>query len=207
MPEALVESYPSIFQIHEEFDMSPAKDFHNEFLFKMSQEIDRILAGTSYVVKIDTFRYLEDWLINSFGDFKNALHLEKFVAELKRFGAPKSFIKSKLNEYAGMGMISPGYAPDIFVTEKAQRHNEFGVPLLAMEIISRHSRETDLFYKPYFYETIGVEEYFVGEASIEYGTIVKAYRLVKGRFKPITAKRKQYYSTVLGAFLPRVLAL
>jgi hypothetical protein len=207
MPEALAESYPSLFQIHEEFDMSPAKDFHNEFLFKISQEIDRILAGTDRVVKIDTFRYLEDWLINSFGDFKNALHLEKFVAGLKRFGAPKSFIKGKLDEYTGMGMISPGYAPDIFVTEKAQRHNEFGVPLLAMEIISRHSRETDLFYKPYFYETIGVEEYFVGEASIEYGKIIKAYRLVKGRYQPIAAKEKQYYSAVLGAFLPRILAL
>lgn len=206
MPEVL-ENHSSLMQIYEEFDMSPAKDFHNEYLAKMYLVLDRILAGSQLVVKIDTFRYLDGELINVFGDFKTAVDLENFVAGMKRFGAPKKFIQKKIDEYAGMGLASAVYAPDLFVTTRAERRNEFGVPLLVMEILSYKSRDHDLYFKPFFYETIGVREYFVGEASIEYGKIVKAYRLVRGRFQVIPRHKNQYASTVLGAALPAVVAL
>jgi len=206
MPEVL-ESYPTLTQIFEEFDMSPAKDFHNEFVGKMYLVLDRILAGSQHVVKIDTFRYLDGELINVFGDFKTAVNLENFVAGMKRFGAPKKLIQKKIDEYAGMGLASAVYAPDLFVTTRAERRNEFGVPLLTMEILSYKSRDNDLYYKPFFYETIGVREYFIGEASIEYGRIIKAYRLVRGRFQLIPRHKNQYDSKVLGAPLPAVVAL
>jgi hypothetical protein len=203
MPEVL-KRRPTISKIHEEFDMSPAKDYHNEVLFKISREMDRLLKDTDYIVKIDTFRYLEDWQINIFGDFKNMMNLEQFVAGLTRFGASKRFIKQKIDEYAGMGMMSPGYAPDIFVTERAERHNEFGVPLFVIEILSQFSRENDLYFKPYFYETIGVREYFISEAFEDHGKLVKGYRLVENRYQPIALDGEQYHSELFGLSLPRV---
>lgn len=173
-------------------------------MLSLSHELANRLKGSSYVAKIDTFRYLEDWLINSFGDFKNAVQLETFVAGLARFGAPKDFIQHKLKEYAGMGMVSSGYAPDIFIVERAQRHNEFDIPLLMIEILSQNSRKTDLHFKPYFYETIGVREYFIGEADAEQGRLVRAYRMVDQQYQPIPLDHERFYSEVLGDYLPQV---
>lgn len=198
----VLERVPTIFQIHEEFDMSPAKDFHNDFLFHLANYLAGRVKKTLFV-KVDTFRHLDDWQINSFGDFKNMIGVENFVAGMKRFGASKAFIKQKLDEFAGMGTASGVYAPDVFVTEKNERHNEFHVPLLVVEILSTSSRENDLHFKPYFYETIGVQEYFIGEAGIETGTLIKAYRRVEERYEPIPLEKKSYFSAVLNFSLPR----
>jgi len=183
--------------------MSPARDYHNNFGLKVYTYLDRFLENSELVPKFDTFRYLEDWLVNAFGDFKNLMRLEGFAAGLQRFGAPQRFIQDKINEYAGVGTIHPGYAPDVFVVEKAERNNEFGIPLLAVEIISAHSREHDLWFKPYFYETIGVRELFVGEPSEEIGTIVRAYRLENSLYQPIPLQGGAYYSQVIGHTLPQ----
>ena len=199
----VLERVPTIFQVHEEFDMSSAKDFHNEFAGQIYHELKTQLQGTEYVAKFDIFRYLDDWQINSFGDFKNMIQVENFVAGLKRFGAAKRFIKHKLDEFAGMGTASGTYAPDVFVTEKAERHNEFHVPLLVIEILSQHSRENDLHFKPYFYETIGVQEYFIGEAGVETGTLIKGYRRVEERYQPLPLEKEGYFSEVLNFALPR----
>ncbi len=204
MPEILQKNISSVFRIHQEYDMSPAKDFHNEFMAQIHLDLAHRLKGSSSFAKIDTFRYLEDWLINSFGDFKNAVQLENFIAGLTRFGAPKSFIRHKLKEYGGMGMASSGYAPDVFIVDRAQRHNEFGIPLLTLEILSQNSRKTDLYFKPYFYETIGVREYFIGEANAQQGTLLQGYCLKEEEYQPIPLENERYYSEVLGDYLPQV---
>ncbi len=202
MPEVL-EKVPTIFQIHEEFDIAPRKDSHSDFAGRIYCELMNRLENTEYLAKFDTFRYLDDWQINSFGDFKNMIQIENFVAGLRRFGASPRFIKQKLEEFAGMGTASGTYAPDIFVTERTERHNEFRVPLLVIEILSQHSREHDLHFKPYFYETIGVQEYFIGEAGVETGTLIKGYRRVDERYQPIPLEETQYFSAVINSHLPR----
>ncbi len=202
MPEVLAKT-PLLSPIYEEFNMSPAGDFHNNFVWQLGLYLDRILTNSEFIPKVDTFRYLDDWQINAFGDFKKAVQLENFIAGLRRFGASQRFIQSKIDEYTGVGTIHPGYAPDIFVVEKSERNNEFGVPLVAFEIISKQSREHDLWFKPFFYETIGVQEYFVGEPEIETGTIVRAYRLEGNNYQAITLESKGYFSKALGHFLPK----
>jgi hypothetical protein len=202
MPEILERQLP-LSQLYEEFNMSPARDPHNNFMGKVFTKLDRMLENSDLVPKLDTFRYLDDWLINAFGDFKNVMHLENFVAGLRRFGASQNFIQKKIEEYTGVGTISPGYAPDVFIVEKAEKNNEFGIPLMVFEIISKQSRENDLWFKPYFYETIGVREYFVGEADLEIGTMIRAYRLEKNLYVPIQLESNGYFSQVIGGFLPK----
>ena len=186
-----------------EFDISPAKYPHNSFVGKIYYRLEGKLENSSLSVLLDTFRYLEDWLINSFGDFKNFIYLEDFIAGLQRFGASERFIQSKLSEYASMGTIYPGYAPDICIVEKTGRNNEFGIPLMVFEITSKRSQENDLWFKPYFYETIGVNEYFVGEPEVETGAIIRAYRLENKRYQPIALEDDGYFSQVLGHVVPK----
>jgi len=184
--------------------MSPARDPHNNVVGEIYHRLRLLLDNTEFVVKHDTFRYLDDWLINAFGDFKNVVNLENFVSGLTRFGASKKFIQNKLDEYTGVGTAPVGYAPDVFIVEKSEPNNEFAVPLIVFEVISTQSRQHDLFYKPYFYETIGVRECFICEASLDGGTLVRAYRLENKQYQPIPKQDDRYFSEVIGQFLPRV---
>lgn len=203
MPLVLEERPLPLSHIYEEFNMSPARDYHNNFVWRICAYLDRLLENSELAPKLDTFRYLEDWLANAFGDFKNAMKLDDFVAGLRRFGASKSFIQNKLDEYTGVGTIYPGYAPDVFIVEKAERNNEFGIPLVVFEVISTQSRNNDLCFKPYFYETIGVREFFVGEPAMETGTIIRAYRLENNLYQPIPLEHDGYFSQILGHIVPR----
>jgi hypothetical protein len=191
-------------QIYEEFNMSPARDPHNNIVGEIYHRLRLLLDTTEFAVKHDTFRYLDDWLINAFGDFKNLVNLENFVAGLTRFGASKKFIQSKLDEYSGVGTAPMGYAPDVFIVEKAERNNEFAVPVVVFEVISAQSRQHDLFYKPYFYETIGVRECFICEPSLEAGTIIRAYRAENKIYQSITLEDDRYFSEAIGKYLPKV---
>ncbi len=190
--------------IYEEFNMSPARDPHNDFVGAIYRKLWALLENTEFTVKLDTFRYLDDWLVNAFGDFKNVANLENFIAGLTRFGAPKRFIQSKLDEYTGVGTVPPGYAPDVFIVEKAERNNEFGIPLVVFEVISFQSRQNDLYFKPFFYETIGVKECFICESSLDSNTIVRAYRLQDKLYQSIPLQDDRYFSEVIGHFLPKV---
>ncbi len=184
--------------------MSPARDPHNNVAGEIYHKLRLLLDHTDFAVKHDTFRYLDDWLVNSFGDFKNVVNLENFVSGLTRFGASKKFIQNKLDEYTGVGTAPVGYAPDVFIVEKTEQNNEFAVPLVVFEVISAQSRQHDLFYKPFFYETIGVKECFIFEALLEAGTIVRAYRLENKQYQPVAKQDDRYFSEMIGQFLPRV---
>jgi len=203
MPEIVKRPLP-LSAIYKEFDLSPTGDQHNDFVGELFVKLRRLLEKPNLVVKLNTFRYLDDWQINTFGDFKNVMNLENFVAGLIRFGASKKFIQSKLDEYTGVGTAPMGYAPDVFIVEKSEQNNEFAVPLVVFEVISKQSRQHDIFYKPFFYETIGVKECFICEALLEAGTIVRAYRLENKQYQPIAKQDDRYFSEVIGQFLPRV---
>ncbi|MGH7495563.1 MAG: Uma2 family endonuclease [bacterium] len=202
MPKVSEKSAPyAVFE--GEFNMAPARDQHNEFVYEITAYFNQHFKGKEFIAKFDTFRYLEDGLIHAFGDFKNAIGLERFIAGLKRFGASKNFIKQKLDEFAAAGTLPPGYAPDVLVVKKTERHNRFSIPLLTIEIVSESSRVNDLYFKPYFYETLGVQEFFVGETQEEFGTIVRGYRMGKGQYHPIVAEHSGYYSEVIGHVIPQ----
>jgi hypothetical protein len=206
MPEVLesLERSLPLSPIYKEFNMSPARSPHNIFAGKILSRLDRLLEDAPLMPLFDTFRYLDDWRVNSFGDFKNTMNLENFVAGLRRFGASKSFIQRKLDEYTGVGTIYPGYAPDVLIVEKAERNNEFSIPLATFEIISSQSRANDLWYKPYFYETIGVREYFIGEPKEDRGAIVRAYRLENGIYQPIPLENDGYFCEVIGHSISKI---
>jgi len=182
--------------------MSPARDQHNEFVYEITSYLNQLFRGKNLVAKFDTFRYLEDWQINAFGDFKNALGLDNFIAGLKRFGASNHFVQQKLSEFAALGTIPPGYAPDVLVVEKTERHNRFSTPLLTVEIVSQSSNVSDTYFKPCFYEIIGVREFFLGETEEVTGTIFRGYRVVNGQYQEIPREDGAYYSEVAGHFLP-----
>jgi hypothetical protein len=154
------------------------------------------------IATFDTFHYLEDRLINAFGDFKNAIGLEKSIAGLKRFGAGKNIIQQKLDEFAASGTIPPGYTPDVLVVEKTERHNRFSITLLTVEIISYSSRMNDLHFMPYFYETIGVQEFFIGETEEEMGKIIRGSRLEDGQYQPVTTEDNGYFSEMVASRTP-----
>ena len=191
-------------KVHEEFGMSPARDPHNDFVGQLYFQLRVLLGNSSLMVKIDTFRYLDDWLINSFGDFKNVMNLDRFTNGLKRFGASMAFIQSKLREYAGAGTIPPGYAPDVFITSTETRSDQFAIPLAVFEVVSQYSREHDFHFKPFFYETIGVREYFICESKGETGVISRAYRLQENEYAPIPLEQGNYASEIVGQPLPRI---
>ncbi len=181
----------------EEYDMAPAKDEHNDLGIEIVMFLRNILKNTDYKVKFDVYRYLQADLVNRFGYFKNGQKLERFVDGLKRFGASKTFIQKSLQHFAGLGVAQGSYAPDVFIIHKADDHNQFSIPLVVFEIISPNSLQNDLYYKPYFYETIGVQELFICQTTIRHGTIIRAFRLVANRYSDIQLEAEGYFSEVI----------
>lgn len=188
--------------IEGEFTMTPTADPHNNFCVKLLVYLTKLLENTSLKVKYDTYRYLEADVINLFGNFKNGIEVDKFVRGLKRFGAPKEFIQRKIDEYAGSGVGQGAYAPDLFVVHRDDDYNRFSIPLLVIEVLSPSSYENDLYFKPFFYETIGVQEYFIGEAEIGKGRIVKAYRIDEEQYREVPLEDQGYFSKLLNRYLP-----
>jgi hypothetical protein len=167
------------------------------------------IEGSDLCVLDRTHRYLEPDLINLFGNFKLGVGIEPFVQNLRRYGATQEFVRWKLREFAGIGHAYGHYGPDLLVTTKNASNDRFAIPLLTIQIATPEFREDDLVYKTVFYETIGVQEYFIGEAEAERGTIIKAYRQVKGtrkwsyRYQEILPEENGFFSEVLNLKLPQ----
>jgi len=95
------------------------------------------------------------------------------------------------------------YAPDVFAVHQEDGNDRFAIPPVVFEIISRNSREDDLYFKAVFYETIGVKEYFIGEGGINCGRILKAYRAADREFVKIAPRAGGYFSEVPGCQIPK----
>jgi hypothetical protein len=188
----------------EEYNMSPALDPHGDFCTEICSFLRQTLKGKPFRVKQDIYRFLEPDTISRFGDFKLGVGTQFFILRLKHFGASKAFIQQKLKEFARSGTAPGTYAPDVFVVRKEDSHDRFSIPLLAFEVISTESREDDLYFKTVYYETIGVKEYFIGEADIDSGAIVKAFRLVDDEYAKISLHaQKGFFSEVTGCYIPK----
>lgn len=191
-------------KMKKEYNMSPTGPQHNKLCLKIYSYLNEILSESDYDVLIDVYKYLDEDTINLFGNFKNSVGTEIFISNLQRFGAPKKLIEKKLHEYAGTGVAQGIYAPDVFVIRKDDVYERFSIPLLAFEVISDNSLENDLYFKPYFYETIGVQEYYICQSTRTRGTIIKAYHLVMDRYEEKRLEKQGYFSEVLLNYIPQV---
>lgn len=81
-----------------------------------------------------------------------------------------------------------------FIIHKADDYDRFAITLVAIEIMSQNSQLHDLYFKPFFYETIGVQEYYICEVTRQQGTNVKAYRRVVERYEEMRLEREGYFS-------------
>jgi len=191
-------------KMKKEFNMSPAGPEHYEMCFTIVTFLRNLVQSTDYKVLSDVYRYLDEDAINLFGEFKNGIGHNIFVDNLKRFNASDKFIGKKLNEFAGIGVAQGAYAPDVFVLHKDEVYNRFSIPQIVFEILSPNTFENDLHFKPYFYETIGVREYFICQTTRQQGTIIKAYHLVMERYEEIRLESQGYFSEVILNYLPQI---
>ena len=191
-------------KMKEEFNISPTNPEHSKLCFKILNFLNDVLLSTEYDVLFDVYRYLDEDAINLFGEFKNGIGHNIFVNNLKRFNASDKFIEKKLNEFAGVGVAQGAYAPDVFVLHKDEVYNKFSIPQIVFEILSPNTFENDLHFKPYFYETIGVREYFICQTTREQGTIIKAYHLVMERYEEIRLESQGYFSEAILNYLPQI---
>ncbi|MDZ7262919.1 MAG: Uma2 family endonuclease [candidate division KSB1 bacterium] len=202
--EIIKEVPPSVIRLKKEYGMSPTGAEHSTVSFEIASFLKKLIKHKDYEVLFDVYRYLDPETANLFGNFKHAVNLESFINGLSKFGASKKFIQKKLDEFTGVGVIQGTYAPDICVISKEDKFNPFSIPVMVFEVISPNSREQDLYFKPYFYETIGVKELFICEASKQEGTVVKAYRLIVNEYDDIPLEKQGYFSEVLLSYLPKV---
>lgn len=183
--------------------MSPVADLHGDFCLELSAFLFQALKGKSLRVKVDIFRYLDADTINRFGNFKLGLDIDPFVERLKHFGASKNFIQRKLEEFSRTGTAQGVYAPDVFVVRQSDANDRFAIPLVVFEIVSTNSREDDLYFKTVFYETIGVQEYYIGEGRIRSGKILQAYQRVDKKFAKTAPRAEGFFSKTLGCQIPK----
>jgi len=187
-----------------EYNISPTGPEHFELRFSIVTFLDGLVLSTDYSVLSDVYRYLDEDTCNLFGDFKHGVAHEKFIENLQRFGASKSFIKQKLQDYARTGVAQGTYAPDVFVLHKDEVYNRFSIPLIVLEVLAHNKKEDDLYFKPYYYETIGVQEYYICQSTRTRGTIIKAYHLVMERYEEKRLEKQGYFSEILLNYVPQV---
>lgn len=191
-------------KMKKEYDMSPTGPEHYWLCRAITKFLEELVLSTDYAIMSDVYRYLTENTLNLFGDFKHGVAHKKFIENLQRFGASKNFIKQKIQEYAGTGVAQGTYAPDVFVLHKDEVFNRFSIPLMIFEVISYNKKENDLYFKPYFYETIGVQEYYICQSTRTRGTVIKAYHLVMERYEEMRLEKQGYFSEVLLNYIPQV---
>jgi Uma2 family endonuclease len=96
---------------------------------------------------------------------------------LVELGASASFVAETMMQLIKQGMMPSSCAPDVCVVRDSDFNNRFRLPLWIAEIVSKDTRDYDLYFKAYFYECLGVQEYFVFETGPRSGRLLRSYRL------------------------------
>lgn len=110
------------------------------------------------------------------GHFKNGDPHEYMQQRLLDLEASPTFIAETMAQLIKQGIMPSPYAPDVCVVRDGDFDNRFRVPVWIGEIISKDTRDYDLYFKAYLYERLGVEEYFVFETGRRSGKLLRAYR-------------------------------
>ena len=149
---------------------------HNRVANKIGNYLEQRI-GRELVVLYDTFRYISPEMMERLGHFKGDDPHEYMQKRLLDFGASGSFIAETMAHFLKQGLMPSPYAPDVFVVREADFDNRFCVPLWIAEIISKETRDYDLYFKAYLYERLGVKEYFVFETDRRSGKLIRVHRL------------------------------
>lgn len=128
-------------------------------------------------ILLDTYCYVSHEMLERLGHFKGDDPHEYMQKRLLKFGAGPSFIAETIAQRLKEGIMTSTYAPDVCVVHEADFDNRFRVPLWIGEIISKDTRDYDLYFKAYLYERLGVKEYFVFETGRRSGKLIRVYRL------------------------------
>jgi hypothetical protein len=179
---------------------------HNSLTFEIGSYL-KSRIGREQVVLFDTYCYISHETLESLGHFKNGDPHEYLQTRLIELGAAPSFVAGTLAELSKQGIMPSSYAPDVCVVNEADFDNRFRVPLWTAEIISKDSRDYDLYFKAYLYERLGVKEYFVFETGRRSGKLLRGYRLKPetvgfAQYEEISFSETSARSEVLGVDVP-----
>jgi len=176
--------------------------FAHEIVNYLKPHLNRDLA-----VLVDTYCYISHEMLERLGHFKGGDPHEYMQKRLLELGAGPVFIAATIAERLKDGIMTSSYAPDVCVVQEADFDNRFRVPLWIAEIISKDSREYDLYFKAYLYERLGVKEYFVFETGRRSGKLLRAYELKSevgafSRYDDIRFDSSTAHSPLLGVEIP-----
>jgi hypothetical protein len=179
---------------------------HNTLGFEIGAYLKPRLSR-ELVVLYDTFRYISPEMMERLGHFKGDDPHEYMQKRLLDFGASGSFIAQTMAHFLKQGLMPSPYAPDVCVVQKSDYKDRFSVPLWITEIVSKDSREYDLWFKAYLYERLGVKEYFVFETGEDTGKLIRVYRLESegsalSQYKEVPFDLPSARSEVLGVDVP-----
>ncbi len=149
---------------------------HNIFAVKIGTYLEPKLAR-NVIVLYDTFYYIASEKLEAMGHFKGGDPHEYMQTRLLELGASSSFIVETFAQLLKQGLMPSVYAPDVCVINEADYNNRFRVPIWIGEVISKDTRDYDLYFKAYLYERMGVQEYYVFETGKRSGKLLRAYRL------------------------------
>jgi len=159
---------------------------HNSLAARIGNFLEQRLSR-ELAVLLDTFCYISAEMLERLGHFKGSDPHEYMQTRLLEFGAAPSFVAETIAQFLKQGIMPSPYAPDVCVVHEVDYDNRFRVPLWIGEIVSKDSRDYDLYFKAYLYERLGVKEYFVYETGRRSGKLICVYRL-----QPETGAFAQY---------------
>jgi hypothetical protein len=180
--ELLLKRHGISFELnHEARDMvviqfPPIGPEHNALAAEITSCLQERLPQ-NFTALYDTFSYIEADKLEAMGHFKNGAPHEYMQTRLLELGASPSFIAEAMAQLLKQGIMPSSYAPDVCVINDADFDNRFRVPVWIGEIVSKDTRDYDLYFKAYLYERLGVNEYFVFETGKRSGKLLRAYRL------------------------------
>ncbi len=171
---------------------------HNLFANRIGTYLEQRLPR-GFAVLYDTFSYISPEAMEALGHFKNGDPHEYMQQRLLDLGAPPSFIAETMAHLLKQGIMPSPFAPDICVVRDNDFDNRFRVPVWIGEIVSKDTRDYDLYFKAYLYERLGVDEYFVFETGKRSGKLLRVYRLDEPQ-KPFA----QYFEVALAGAAMRL---
>jgi len=179
---------------------------HNLLANKIGTYLEQHLSR-ELVVLYDTYSFISTEMLERLGHFKGADPHEYMQQRLLDLGASPSFIAETMAHLLKQGIMPSPYAPDVCVVQEVDFENRFRIPLWIAEIISKDSRDYDLYFKAYLYERLGVKGYFVFETGRRSGKLLRGYRLKSEttrytQFEEIAFGEKTARSEVLGVDFP-----
>jgi len=158
------------------FQTPVATPEHNSLAVRIGTYLEKKISS-KHAVLYDTYCYISHEILEKLGHLKNGDLHEYMQTRLIELGASNTFVAETLSWLLKQGTMPSSYAPDIAVINEQDYDNRFRIPLWIGEIVSKDSRDYDLYFKAYLYERLGVKEYFIFNTGHRSGNLVRIYCL------------------------------